>query len=151
MKNSFRVGFGKSYLKDEAIQLNKDNKLDIDEIEKIIIQSIVPALLGAIGISQLNFEDRPFSHNILNALKEAENKIHYSGFKVNNIDLIVNRHMTELLAYWKFIESKISNLLFIKPEQIAIKFTQKEPKMGSINQSLIQCDAFISLVEIEEH
>lgn len=125
-----RIGFGqydRCFKKDSSFYLggilfsanDENNPVDPNDL---LIDSIADALLGAAGLGGLyNYPDKNKINNP-EILSDIEKEIHYRGLAIENIDITIMVLDQMLVEKQSDIHSKVIMWLFIKPEQLNIKF-----------------------------
>lgn len=125
-----RIGFGqydRGFKKDSSFYLggilistnNENNPADPNDL---LIHSIADALLGAAGLGGLYNYPEKERINDPKILREIEREIHYRGLAIENIDITIGALDQMLIDKQAEIHSKLITRLFIKPEQLNIKF-----------------------------
>ena len=126
-----RIGFGqydRCFKKDSSFYMggilfsakDKNNLIDPNDP---VIHSIADALLGAAATGGLyNYAESDRINNP-EILIEIEKEIHYRGLAIENIDITVVAPDQMIVNKQPEMHSKIISWLFIKPEQLNIKFT----------------------------
>ncbi|MBN1408657.1 MAG: 2-C-methyl-D-erythritol 2,4-cyclodiphosphate synthase [Calditrichaceae bacterium] len=88
-----------------------------------LIHSIADALLGAVGLGGLYNYPEIAKTNNPEVLSEIERKIHYQKFTIENIDVTITVPDRVVLGKRNEIHSNLISGLFIKSEQLNLKFT----------------------------
>lgn len=150
-----RVGIGKASLLGSDTSLciggitlpaegtaDKNNKFDI------LILSIADALMGAIGLGGVTqdeeFKKLPAEQSSV-LLRKAENKVHYNGYQIVNIDSVISASDPEFVSHIQKIKEHISAILFIKPEQINIKHSPYLQTQSRVKTNQSHCISIVLL------
>lgn len=92
----------------------------------VLIHAIVDAIIGALGLgdigeffpdTDIQFKDK----NSLFFLEQTKNLMNEKGYKVNNIDCIINAEKPKLSSYTNQMKKNISKILDISENEINIK------------------------------
>lgn len=119
-----------------------------------LIHALCDALLGALALGDIgeHFPDTdPKYHGIASSklLKVVQGLVNKSGYKINNLDVVIIAQEPQLLPFKKQMKDNISSLLSIKEETVNIKAKTNEG-LGSVgNKEAIACYAIASLVKAE--
>ena len=100
-----------------------DSKVTEDDI---LINCIADALLGAACMGGLNNYLKNQNGKSTDILSKIERDIHYQGYKISNIDVSVITSLPEKEEKVNKIHSNLITMLFLKPDQLNIKFQQNE-------------------------
>ena len=105
----------------------------------VLLHAITDALLGASGLGDIGEFFPPSDEKWKNAdskmlLKTAWNKIIEDGWKLENLDCVINIEKPKILCHRKEIISCIANVLECDENQIFVKAKTGE-KIGEIGKS----------------
>ena len=105
----------------------------------VLLHAITDALLGASGLGDIGEFFPPSDDKWKNAdskmlLKTAWNKIIEDGWKLANLDCVINIEKPKILCHRKEIISSIANVLECDESQIFVKAKTGE-KIGEIGKS----------------
>ena len=105
----------------------------------VLLHAITDALLGASGLGDIGEFFPPSDEKWKNAdskmlLKTAWNKIIEDGWKLENLDCVINIEKPKILCHRKEIISSIANVLKCDESQIFVKAKTGE-KIGEIGKS----------------
>ena len=105
----------------------------------VLLHAITDALLGASGLGDIGEFFPPSDDKWKNAdskmlLKTAWNKIIEDGWKLENLDCVINIEKPKILCHRKEIISSIAKVLECKESQIFVKAKTGE-KIGEIGKS----------------
>ena len=117
-----------------------------------LIHAICDALLGALALGDIgeHFPDTDLkyqgiaSSRLLEAVKGLVDK---SGYKINNLDLIIIAQEPKLMAFKKQIKEKLCALLNLKVDALNIKAKTNEGLDAVGNKEAIAAYAIASLVK----
>lgn len=135
-----RIGNGYAQIKHDTAQNIVIGGIDVvtGEIAHVawlkdaLSMAVADSLLGAAALGDLNtIQGR--ETDSLHLLREVEKKIHYAGWKINNIDLTVLTEKDRVIRFKENIIHNLSENLFINIEQVSLKAvnqTKGEPAYG---------------------
>ncbi len=115
-----------------------------------LIHALCDALLGALALGDIgeHFPDTDpkyqgiASSKLLTVVKGLVDK---SGYKINNLDVVIIAQEPQLLPFKKQIKEKVALLLGIKDEVVNIKAKTNEGLGAVGNKEAIACYAIASL------
>ena len=118
----------------------------------VLLHAICDALLGALGLGDIgeHFPDTDpkyqgvASSKLLARVKELVDK---SGYKINNLDVVIIAQEPQLVPFKKPMKENISSLLNIQEEVLNIKAKTNEGLDAVGNREAIACYAVASLVK----
>jgi 2-C-methyl-D-erythritol 2,4-cyclodiphosphate synthase len=117
-----------------------------------LIHAICDALLGALALGDIgeHFPDTdPKYHGIASSqlLNIVNDFVDKSGYKINNLDLIVITQKPSLISFKKQIKQKLCALLNIAEDSLNIK-AKTNDGLGAVgNNEAIACYAMVSLAK----
>lgn len=117
-----------------------------------LIHALCDALLGALALGDIgeHFPDTDpkyqgiASSKLLMVVKDLVDK---SGYKINNLDIVIIAQEPVLLPFKKQMKEKISSLLGLGEEAVNIKAKTNEGLGAVGNKEAIACYAVASLVK----
>ncbi len=117
----------------------------------VLLHAICDALLGVLALGDIgeHFPDTDpkyqgiASHRLLKMVKELTDK---SGYKINNLDVIVIAQEPQLTPFKKQIKEKICMLMNLAEDALNIKAKTNEGLGAVGNKEAIACYAMVSLV-----
>ena len=97
----------------------------------VLTHSIMDAMLGALSLGDIGKyfppSDQQFKNiNSLELLKKVFELIKSEGYKVNNIDTVIQAEAPKILKYSETMKENFSKILEINSNQISIKATTME-------------------------
>jgi 2-C-methyl-D-erythritol 2,4-cyclodiphosphate synthase len=118
-----------------------------------LVHAICDALLGALALGDIgeHFPDTDpkyqgiASSKILTAIKDLVDK---SGFKINNLDVVVIAQEPNLTPFKKQIKEKLCQLLSLSVELVNIKAKTNEGLGAVGNKEAIACYVIASLIAL---
>lgn len=119
-----------------------------------LIHALCDALLGAMALGDIgeHFPDTdPKYQGIAGSklLGVVKGLLERSGYKINNLDVIIIAQEPSLVPFKKQMKEKISSLLGIREEVVNIKAKTNEGLGAVGNKEAIACYAIASLVKGE--
>ncbi|HGY55032.1 MAG TPA: hypothetical protein ENK44_04980 [Caldithrix abyssi] len=139
MRESSRIGIGYRRFRFEPADMRsaqaQNERSEVKTGEQCIALTIADALLGAAALGGV---DAHFSsdEDPLTILRQSEKKVYFSGYEIVNIDISFGPH-SALDKPAQEVLSDFRRLLFIKSEQINIKFLP----VFDQGSSLLECQA----------
>ncbi len=120
-----------------------------------LIHALCDALLGALALGDIgeHFPDTdPQYHGIASSklLLTVKGLVDKSGYKINNLDVVIIAQEPQLLRFKKQMKEKISSLLGIKEETVNIKAKTNEGLDAIGNKEAIACYVVVSLIKVED-
>lgn len=159
MKKNFRIGNGF-----DIHQLKENRKLILGGIEipydkgllghsdaDVLIHAIMDAMLGALSMGDIGCHfppsDPQFKNiNSLILLDKVNVIIKQQGYKVSNIDSIIQAENPKLKDYIPYMIKKLSKVIEIEEEFISIKATTMEG-LGPIGEGKAIASSAVILLE----
>lgn len=116
-----------------------------------LIHALCDALLGALSLGDIgeHFPDTdPKYHGIASSklLTTVKDLVDKSGFRINNLDMVVIAQEPNLTPFKKQIKENISVLLKLDPDLVNIKAKTNEGLGAVGNKEAIACYVLASLV-----
>lgn len=105
----------------------------------VLTHAIMDAMLGALSLGDIGKYFPPSDQqykdiNSLELLKSVYELIRSKGYKINNIDTMVQAEAPKILKYSETMKENFSKILEINPDQVSIKATTMEG-LGPIGES----------------
>jgi 2-C-methyl-D-erythritol 2,4-cyclodiphosphate synthase len=139
MNQKYRIGNGY-----DLHRLEKNRKLILGGIEinyelgllghsdaDVLIHSIMDAMLGALSLGDIGKYFPPSDPKYkdvssISLLDYVDKLIKVNGYKINNIDSIIQAEKPKLLDYIPIMKQKLAKILSVEENQISIKATTME-------------------------
>lgn len=104
----------------------------------VLTHAIMDALLGALSLGDIgkHFPPSDMKYKDINSmelLKHVVSLIKEKGYRVNNIDTVVQAEKPKLLCFAHQIQLNLSEILEVESERVSIKATTME-KLGDIGK-----------------
>ncbi|MFA6989435.1 MAG: 2-C-methyl-D-erythritol 2,4-cyclodiphosphate synthase [Candidatus Gastranaerophilaceae bacterium] len=146
MNQQYRIGNGY-----DIHRLEKDRKLILGGIKidydlgllghsdaDVLIHAIMDAMLGALSLGDIGKHFPPSDPkykdiNSVELLIFVDRLIKERGYKINNIDSVIQAEKPKLLNYIPLMKQKLAQILSIEENQISIKATTMEG-LGAIGE-----------------
>lgn len=118
----------------------------------VVLHAVTDALLGAAGLPDIGelFPDTDAKYKGADSgalLREVFWKVRDEGFRVGNLDVIVNAERPRLSAFKRTIAQSIADLLEIAPELVSVKAKTNEGLGAVGRQEAIACWAAVLLTK----
>lgn len=150
MRDNFRVGIGiKCFIghsdRDYKLTPIGEDDRSADSVEtsnSLLIHSLCEAMIGAAGLGTLQI---PYDTGLDKQLKDVDQQVHYTGYKVNNIDISLRGFEKNDLNEQRQIISSLAQLLFVKEEQINLKHSDIFESIQPQPSQSVECYSIVSL------
>lgn len=104
----------------------------------VLIHAICDALLGAVHLRDIGFHFPDTSADYKNIdskilLRKVVDLIHFKGFRIGNIDVVVMAQQPKLNPYIELMQNCLAEVMGIEEEDVTIKATTTE-KLGFVGR-----------------
>lgn len=139
MKQEYRIGNGYDLHRLEAnrklilggIEIDHELGLLGHSDADVLVHSIMDAMLGALSLGDIGKHFPPSDNKYkdissIELLKHVDVLVKEKGYKINNIDSIIQAEKPKMLNYISLMKQKLASVLIIEEDQISIKATTME-------------------------
>lgn len=123
-----------------GIEIESDKGLLGHSDADVLVHAIMDAMLGALALGDIGKHFPPSDMNYkdissIKLLKQVHSLIKEKGYKINNIDSVIQAERPKLLGHITAMAEKLAQVLEIELNQISIKATTMEG-LGPIGEGL---------------